>query len=331
MSSYALFHEHPSGPGDARPTAKQIIQDEGIEGQWANKTILITGCSSGLGVETARALAATGATLYLTVRDVAKTKAILGDLLQLDRIHLLTLDLNSLASVRSCASEFLSRSESLNILIENAGVMTTPEGRTMDGFETQIGTNHLGHFLLFQLLKPVLLASATPEFNSRVIILSSVGHRISGVHFENLNLEGEYEPWKAYGQSKTASLWAANYIDRSFGDRGLHAFSLHPGSVNTDLSRHMSPEELKQAEEDKTFANMMKSVEQGAATTVWAAVAGELEGTGGKYLENCQISKPYEPSAGQWGPGYAPWAYDSEKEAKLWAVSLKLVGIQDES
>ncbi|ATZ47691.1 hypothetical protein BCIN_03g00030 [Botrytis cinerea B05.10] len=205
MSSYALSHEHPSGPGDARPTAQQIIQDEGIEGQWANKTILITGCSSGLGVETARALAATGATLYLTVRDVAKTKAILGDLLQLDRIHLLTLDLNSLASVRSCASEFLSRSESLNILIENAGVMTTPEGRTMDGFETQIGTNHLGHFLLFQLLKPVLLASATPEFNSRVIILSSVGHRISDVHFENLNLEGEYEPWKAYGQSKTPS------------------------------------------------------------------------------------------------------------------------------
>ncbi|KAK6592008.1 oxidoreductase [Botrytis cinerea] len=251
MSSYALSHEHPSGPGDARPTAQQIIQDEGIEGQWANKTILITGCSSGLGVETARALAATGATLYLTVRDVAKTKAILGDLLQLDRIHLLTLDLNSLASVRSCASEFLSRSESLNILIENAGVMTTPEGRTMDGFETQIGTNHLGHFLLFQLLKPVLLASATPEFNSRVIILSSVGHRISDVHFENLNLEGEYEPWKAYGQSKTASLWAANHIDRSFGNRGLHAFSLHPGSVNTDLSRHMSPRNSSRLEKTR--------------------------------------------------------------------------------
>ncbi|OBT48198.1 hypothetical protein VE00_01088 [Pseudogymnoascus sp. WSF 3629] len=330
MPSYDAVHEHPRGPGDARPAAKQIIQNEGIEGKWTEKTILITGCSSGLGVETARALAATDATLYLTIRDELKAKAALGDLLQLDRVHLLTLDLSSVKSVQACAAEFLSKSKSLNILIENAGVMTTPEGRTMDGFETQFGTSHLGHFLLFLLLKPVLLASSTPKSNSRVIILSSVGHRISDVHFENLSLDGEYEPWKAYGQGKTASLWAANHLERKYGSRGLHAFSLHPGSINTDLSRHMSPDDLKQVAEDKTFANMMKSVEQGAATTVWAAVAKELEGSGGKYLEDCQISKPYEPSAGQWGPGYASWAYDSEKEAKLWAMSLELLGMEDD-
>ncbi|PVH72920.1 short-chain dehydrogenase/reductase-like protein [Cadophora sp. DSE1049] len=331
MPSYSAVHESPRGPGDARPTADQIVQNEAIEGEWADKIILITGCSSGLGVETARTLHKTGATLYLTIRDVAKAKATLGSLLESDRVHLLTLDLNSLESVRACASDFLSKSKTLNILIENAGVMTTPEGRTKDGFETQFGTNHLAHFLLFLLLKPTLLASSTPKFASRVVILSSVGHRISEVHFDNINLDGEYEPWKAYGQSKTASLWTANQIERKYGSRGLHAFSLHPGSIATELSRHMTADDLAGAAADQTFANMMKSAQQGAATTVWAAAAKELEGTGGRYLENCQVSKPYQPSAGQWGPGHAPWAYDSEKEAKMWSLSLKLLGMADDA
>ncbi|PYH29646.1 short-chain dehydrogenase [Aspergillus neoniger CBS 115656] len=315
-SKYAAAHQSPQGPGDARPTALQIIKDQNLEDKLSDKTILITGCSSGLGVETARALHITGATLYLTVRDVKKAEANLGDLAKSPRVHFLHLELNTL--------------DSLNILIENAGVMACPEGRTIDGFETQIGSNHLAHFLLFYLLKPTLLASSTPEFNSRVVILSSAAHRISSVHLDNLSLEGEYEPWKAYGQSKTAGIWVANEIERQYGAQGLHAFSLHPGGINTDLQRHTSQEQQTAWSQDETLIKIFKSPQQGAATTVLAAVAKELEGQGGKYLEDCQISEPYDPSNGLWGPGYASWAYDVDGERKFWKLSLELVGLKDE-
>ncbi|KAL3261066.1 hypothetical protein ABHI18_004041 [Aspergillus niger] len=329
-SKYAAAHKSPQGPGDARPTASQIIRDQNLEDKLSDKTILITGCSSGLGVETARALHLTGATLYLTVRDVKKAEANLGDLANSPRVHFLHLDLNSLDSVRACAEDFNSKSKKLHILIENAGVMACPEGRTADGFETQIGSNHLAHFLLFILLKPTLLASSTPEFNSRVVILSSAAHRISSVHLDNISLEGEYEPWKAYGQSKTAGIWAANEIERRYGAQGLHAFSLHPGGINTDLQRHISQEQQAAWGQDEALMKTFKSPEQGAATTVLAAVAKELEGQGGKYLDNCQIAEPYDPSSGTWGPGYAAWAYDVDGERKFWKLSLELLGLKDE-
>jgi NAD(P)-dependent dehydrogenase (short-subunit alcohol dehydrogenase family) len=329
-SKYAAAHESPNGPGDARPTALQIIKDEQLEGGLAGKVILITGCSSGIGIETARALWHTGATLYLTARDLKKAKTALGDLVEQPRVHLLQLDLNSLASVRACAAEFQSKSKTLNILIANAGVMACPEGRTADGFETQFGTNHLAHFLLFSLLKPVLLASSTPEFNSRVIIVSSSAHRYTKVHFDNINLDGEYEPWTAYGQSKIANLWTANEIDRRYGSQCLHAYSLHPGGIATGLMQHVSGDELAQWAKNEVLAKYWKSPEQGAATTVWAAVAKELEGKGGKFLDDCQVAKPHDPKSGQFGPGYADWAYDPENEAKLWAKSLELLGLKDE-
>lgn len=159
------------------------------------------------------------------------------------QVHLLHLDLNSLASVRACAEEFKAKSQTLNILIENAGVMACPEGRTADGFETQFGNNHLAHFLLFYLLKPVLLASSTLDFNSRVVIVSSAAHRFGSVHFDNISLQGEYKPFKAYAQSKTANIRAANEIDRRYNSQGLHAFSLHPGVIQTELLRHISDEQ----------------------------------------------------------------------------------------
>lgn len=319
-SKYAILHVTPGGPGDVRPTAREIVKDEGLEGKLNDKVILITGCSSGIGIETARALLATGAVLYLTARNLAKAAKALGGLLESDKVHLLELDLNSLASVRACANSFLSESKTLNIIINNAGVMASPEGRTADGFETQFGTNHLAHFLLFNLLKPTLLASSTPEFHSRVIVLSSIAHRSSEVHFDNLDLIGEYDPWIAYGQSKTANIWMANEIERRYGPKHLHAYSLHPGGINTGLQKHV-PEEMKKtwAEDDAT-ARSFKSLEQGAATTVWAAVAKELEGKGGKYLEDCQVSTQ----------GYAPWAFDREKEAMLWLKSLTLVGLEED-
>jgi NAD(P)-dependent dehydrogenase (short-subunit alcohol dehydrogenase family) len=331
VSKYAAAHVAPKGPGDARPTALQIIKDEGLEGRLAGKVIFITGCSSGIGVETARSLSTTGATLYLTARDPEKAKAALGSLIDSNGVHLLTLDLNSLASVRTCAAEFLSKSKTLNILINNAGVMATPEGRTADGFETQFGTNHLAHFLLFQLLKPTLIASSTPSFQSRVIIVSSSAHRNSDVHFDNLNWDGTYDPWRAYGQSKTAMIWTANEIERQYGAHGLHAFSLHPGGIHSGLQKHI-PQELKEAwGKSADFVPMWKNTEQGAATTVWAAVAKELEGQGGKYLEDCQIIGPWDPKTGDLGPGHAPWVYDDNKAAKLWAKSLELVGLENEN
>ncbi|KAH6892534.1 hypothetical protein B0T10DRAFT_400913 [Thelonectria olida] len=325
MSKYAAVHSSPTGPGDARPTALQIIQDNDLEGKLSEEKILITGCSSGIGIETARALAKTGATLYLTARDLEKAKEALDDLVDSDKVHLLALDLNSFASVRACAAEFLSKSSSLNILINNAGVMVPPEGRTVDGWETQFGTNHLAHFLLIQLLTPALLSASKPGFESRVVQVSSSGHRQSEVMFDNVNMEGNYESWKGYGQSKTAMNWTANEIERRYGSRGLHAFSLHPGGILSGLQKYVT-EEIRASWGAASTQVFMKSTEQGAATTVWAAVAKELEGTGGKYLEDCQVIGPWDPATGLIGPGYAPWTYDEEKATKLWEKSLEWVG-----
>ncbi|UKZ61216.1 uncharacterized protein TrAtP1_002484 [Trichoderma atroviride] len=332
-SRYASVHqiEALGGPGDARPTASQIVQDQQLVDKLSNKVILITGCSSSIGVETARALYLTGATLYLTARDTAKVEAALGDLIESPRVHVLHLDLDSLGSVRACAEEFKSKTARLNILIENAGVMACPEGRTADGFETQFGTNHLAHFLLFQLLRPMLLASSTPEFNSRVVIVASSAHYVSDVHFDNLSLENEYDPWKAYGQSKTANIWTANEIERRYHSKGLHAFSLHPGAIATDLLRHVDDDVKNGWQQNKYLDTYWKSPEQGAATSVWAALAKELEGKGGLYLDDCQIAGAHDASkTGPQGPGYKPWAYNPEGETKLWKMSLELLNLSDD-
>ncbi|KAJ3544041.1 hypothetical protein NM208_g3255 [Fusarium decemcellulare] len=325
---YSSVHQSPNGPGDGRPTAKQIIEDENLEGRLEGKVVFVTGCSSGIGVETARALFLTGATLYLTARNLEKAESVLRDLVHTGRVHLLALDLESLDSVRSCAAEFLSKSNTLDILICNAGIMAPPEGRTKDGFETQIGTNHLGHFLLFNLLQPALSAAVTPERSSRVVILSSVAHRWGEFDPDNVNLEGSYDPMVAYGASKTANLWTANEIERRYGAQGIHAWSVHPGLVLTDLGRHMSREQQEASMADPYLALIAKNAEQGSATSVWAAVTAELEGYGGKYLEDCGIAEAWDPTAPQSRPGYGSHAYDSEKAFKAWNKSMELVGIR---
>jgi NAD(P)-dependent dehydrogenase (short-subunit alcohol dehydrogenase family) len=327
-SKYAAAHVSPNGPGDARPTALQIIKDEALEGKLSDKVIFITGCSSGIGIEAARALATTGATLYLTARDLDKARSALGEFAERSQVHLLELDLNSLSSVRKCAAEFLSKSSKLNILINNAGVMIPPEGRTADGFETQFGINHLAHFLLTQLLKDTLLASATPEMCSRVIMVSSSAHRASEVQFDDYNFEGGYDAFKAYGQSKTAMIWTANEIDRRYGSRGLHAYSLHPGSISSGLQKYATDDLRKQWSTIPGLEASKKSPEQGAATTIWAATAGVLEGRGGIFLEGCQIIGPLSSDAGLLEAGYAPWVYDKEKAARLYEFSKGLVGVR---
>ncbi|CAM1511886.1 Fc.00g093990.m01.CDS01 [Cosmosporella sp. VM-42] len=327
-SRYAQVHQFPNGPSDARPTALQIIQDEHLENKLSGKSILITGCSSGIGLETAHALFETGATLYLTARDIPKAESELSSLTSSGRVHLLELDLTSLDSVRACATKLLSYTDQLHLFIANAGVMACPEGRTQDGFEIQFGVNHLAHFLLFNLLKDTLFRSATPKLNSRAVFLTSVGHRMGTVNFDNLNLEGAYNEWAAYGQSKTAVIWTANEIDRRYASEGLRATTVMPGGISTGLQKHMSADALQMFSGEE-IQKGWKSPEQGAATTVWAATAKALEHDGGKYLEDCQISEPWKEETGQLGLGYAPWAFDEAGEAKLWKVSLGLVGLDD--
>ncbi|KAH7096034.1 hypothetical protein FB567DRAFT_514049 [Paraphoma chrysanthemicola] len=331
FTRYVDIHKDPRGVGDARPTALQIVKDNDLEGKLGGKTILITGTSSGIGIETARALKATGARLFLTARNLSKGRDALGDILEPGKIDLLLLDLNSLASVREFAAEFLKASNNkLNILINNAGVMATPEGTTADGFETQFGTNHLAHFLLFQLIKPALLASSSPDFHSRVVSLTSLGHRFFPPKMDNLMLKGEYYPHQAYSHSKTANIWFANEVERRYGAQDLHALSVHPGGIWTGLQVHVPAEQMEGWKVDPAVDKIMKSPEQGAATTVWAAIGKVWEGKGGRYLEDCQVSRPVAEGYQVFDQGYEKWAYDPENEAKLWRLSNEWVGFEEE-
>jgi NAD(P)-dependent dehydrogenase (short-subunit alcohol dehydrogenase family) len=175
--------------------------------------------------------------------------------------------------------------------------MNTPEGRTKDGFETQFGTNHLGHFLLFQLMKDTLLKSSTPEFPSRVVSVASFGHRSSGIRFDDYNFTKEtYDPWASYGQSKTANIYMANEIERRYGSKGLHSTSLHPGTIATGLQVHMDPEVVKLLVTPEIIAHM-KNPEQGAATSVYAAISDEWKNKGGKYLSDCVVQAPVRPES----------------------------------
>lgn len=322
MSRYASAHADPHGPGDSRPTAAQIIHDEQMESKLTGKVAVITGTSSGIGVETARALALTGATLFLTARNLGKARSALSDVVDSENVHLVEMDLESFDSVRAAAAAILSKTDKISILVNNAGVMAVPELEfTRDGHEMQFGTNHLAHFLFFQLLKPALLAASTPDFQSRVVCVSSSAHRASGIHdSDNYNFQkGGYEPFASYGQSKTANIYMANELERRYGDRGLHATSLHPGGIWTDLSRHLSAETV--AGFSKALEKVIKSPPQGAATSVWAAIGKQWEGTGGKYLLDCRVAGDED---------CVPHTYKPEDEIRLWRDSLKLVGVEED-
>ncbi|KAJ4258971.1 hypothetical protein NW762_008059 [Fusarium torreyae] len=206
------------------------------------RVFVITGTSSGIGIETVRAIAATGATLYLTARDLDKAKSALESIFDPSRMELFQMDQDSLASVRAAAAAILKKTSKIHCLINNAGIMAIPDLRfTVDGYELQFGTNHLSHFLLFQLLKPALFAAATPELPSRVVNLSSSSHNIHGINdSDGYSFQrGDYDPGMAYGQSKTANIYMANEIERRYGAEHLHATSVHPGIVATGLTRHM--------------------------------------------------------------------------------------------
>ena len=334
---YEAVHRHEvlRGPGDARPTGMEILQDEDrLSGDLSDKIVIITGCSSGLGVSTAQAMAATGATIYCTARALDRAREALGPLLDSPKVHLLEMDLASLASVKAFADEFRSRESKLNILINNAGVMFIPTNtKTADGFEMHIGTNHFAHFYLFALLKDLLLAGSTPEFQSRVVNLSSSGHRYCPEQFDDINLEKKYDIMVAYGSSKSANIHMANQIERLYGSQGIHGYSVMPGGIYTPLQKHIQAE-MESVRASSTYSPWMRSLEQGCATTVWAATARELEGKGGVYCENCAVAVEApegldEAGLGRLQYGYAKWAYNQEMEERLWKMSLEAVGLKD--
>lgn len=342
MSRYVAAHVNPQGSGDARPTAMQIVEDEGLGGKLTDKVMVITGGSAGIGAETARAFHATGAKLFLTVRDFEKGQKVVDSILSEDEsnkaeIIMVKMELDSLDSVRAGAKEILSQTDTVNILINNAGVMAMPEGRTKDGFETQFGTNHVAHFLLVQLLKPILLKSSSQTFQSRVVCLSSGGHIVSPVRFDDYNFDkpSSYDQWQAYGQSKTCNIYLANELERRYSSQGLHGISVHPGLIKTNLMVHASANDQAQMRavfDIPAIQMITKTPQQGAATTAYAALSRDWEGKGGVYLSNCAILGPFKGKdmMDLTQDGYGPHAYDAAFEGRLWKDSLKMVGLEDD-
>ncbi|KAL1975237.1 hypothetical protein VTN31DRAFT_3629 [Thermomyces dupontii] len=333
---YADAHRDPQGEGDARPTALQVIKDEGVEGKLKGKVIVIAGATSGIGVETARALKETGARLILTARNRERAETNLAGIVEPGRVSLVELDLDSFKSIRAAADKILAETKGqINILINSAGVMGLKKYTlTEDGIEAHFSSNYLGFFLLFQLLKPALLASATDELHSRVVIVSSSAHRAGALPAsDNYNFEqGGYNHEVAYNNSKLAAVYLANKIERDYGSRGLHATSLHPGAVNnTGISRNVPLEFVQGLLSNPDFVKILKSPAQGAATTVWAAISKEWENRGGRYLEDVAEAERGQDDGNAFGAGWVKQTYDPAEEDRLWRDSHKLVGLEGQA
>ncbi|KAL6855686.1 hypothetical protein J3F83DRAFT_753923 [Trichoderma novae-zelandiae] len=335
MSRYAAVHawDNLAGAGDARPTAEQVIKDAGKQ-DLKGQVIIITGVSSGTGAASARALAATGAELYLAGRSIPKARAALQSIADLPNVHFLELDLASNASIKAFAAEFLKQSGGrLNVLLNNAGGVVAERKVTVDGFEQQLAINHLGAFLLFALLKDALLASASPSNPSRVINVSSYGHRHGTVRWDDPNFEkGEYGAGAAYAQAKTASIYAASEIDRRYGAQNLHAWSVHPGAIKDSafLDNSGWDKSVVEGMVSTWPHKLFKSCEQGASTQVWAAVSDEVlaEGVTGKYLEDCSVAVHVSKSDSPEWRGHADHTYNEADAKRTWELSEKLLGVK---
>ena len=294
---------------NGRRSALQVV--EGID--LSGRVCVITGASSGLGRESARALAATGAHVVLTARNedaLAQTARWIGAEVPDARVSTVPLDLTVLAGVRAAASAIRDIAPAIHVLMNNAGVMFTPFGRTGDGFELQIGTNHFGHFELTRLLVPGLAAAG----DARIVTLSSGGHVLGDVDFDDPNWENrEYDKFVAYGASKTANILHAVEADRRLRGLGIRAYAVHPGTVATSLARYMSKSDFWQLRKYPDGHLDLVMPEHGAATQVWAAVSPQLADRGGLYLEECGVSE-----------AVAPYACDEQRAVDWWELSEKL-------
>ncbi|MDX6569199.1 MAG: hypothetical protein QOH15_1777 [Gaiellales bacterium] len=313
--------QHPIGSGFGyRSTAAEVI--DGID--LSNRLAIVTGGYSGLGTETVKALVGAGAHVVVPARRRATAEEALDGV---SGIEIDELDLGDQASVRSFAERFLASGRSLDLLINNAGIMALPETRVGPGWEAQFATNHLGHYALTNLLWPRLVAAG----GARVVALSSRGHKRSGIRFDDLMFERGYDRWEAYGQSKSANSLFAVQLDALGADAGVRAFAVHPGPIMTPLQRHLSPEFLKEAgwvDEEGNLSERFKTPEQGAATATWAATSPRLAGMGGVYCENCDIADETiagSPTAEE--SGVDAHAIDPEIASRLWAVSAELTGV----
>ncbi|THD64320.1 oxidoreductase [Phenylobacterium sp.] len=318
--------ERITSPFGAKTAAREVVVGHDLSG----RTAVVTGGASGIGVETARALAEAGADVMLAVRDTAAGETVAADIHRTapGKVSVGKLDLSDLNAVAAFAGTWGERP--LNLLINNAGVMACPLSYTAQDLEMQVGTNHFGHYLLSILLARALLNAAETGHASRLVALSSIGHRRSPIHFEDIHYRHRpYDKWEAYGQSKTAnSLFTVGFNAR-FAEHGVNANAVMPGGIMTPLQRHLSREEMigfGWMDESGKLNDRFKTTEQGASTSVWAAVGDELEGKGGLYLENCAQAvawnqdNPFE--------GVLPHALDPEAAERLWAVSEDTVGVK---
>jgi NAD(P)-dependent dehydrogenase (short-subunit alcohol dehydrogenase family) len=304
-----------------RPTATDVVAGADLTGT----VCVITGATSGLGKESARALASVGAHVVLAGRNRQGLSAVeqwIREASDDAQITATPLDLTSLADVRAAAAAIAEAVPAVHVLMNNAGVMFTPFGRTADGFEIQFGTNHLGHFELTRLLQPKLSAAD----GARVVNLSSDGHKLADVDLDDPNWHRRaYNKFHAYGASKTSNILHAVELDRRLRDNGVRAYAVHPGMVATNLARHMSredvaaitslPEQREITGETDVRAMDVLTPQQGAATQVWAAVAADLDGSGGVYLADCAIRDDV-----------VPYAVDGDRAQRLWELSETLCG-----
>ena len=317
-----------TGIFNALSTANEVLAGIDLRG----KRAFVTGVSAGIGVETAYALASRGATVYGAARDLGKAEVALAqvqkDALPSGIITLVELDLASLESVRACTDQ-LSAQGPFDLIVANAGLMAPPLGRTAEGFETQFGTNHLGHFVLVNRLAQHIRPGG------RVVILASSAHHIADVDLEDPNFERtEYSSFLGYGRSKTANILFAVEFDRRHRVRGVRATAVHPGTVTTELGRYIDPAtreaQRKALESSGVLINsnfVRKNAAQGASTSVWAGVFAPADEVGGRYCEDCHVAEVLpEKAASPMGPGVAAYALDPARAAALWAKSEELVG-----
>jgi len=313
--------QDPIGSGfGPRSTPADVLAGVDLTG----RTAIVTGGYSGRVLETTRGLADAGAHVIVPARRPAHADEILAGL---DGVEVAALDLADQASVRTFAEGFLATGRGVDILINNAAIMASPEARVGPGWESQFATNHLGHYTLTNLLWPALARDG----GARVVALTSTGHKLSPIRFDDPQFATGYDKWLAYGQAKTADSLFAVHLDALGAPHGVRAFAVHPGGIMTELQRHLPRAEMLAMgwfDADGNLNDRFKTPAQGAATSVWAATSPALAGLGGVYCEDCDIAAPTEIGSPEARVrGVDVHAIDPDAAARLWTLSAELTGV----